>query len=91
MRGSRRREQTAPLKGQITSEGSTRVHKGRAPAGSLWPLFSALLIHETTCPVDALGLFGFGKAAGGTESCLYNPQCKWMLSAKQHVFKENST
>lgn len=54
MRGSQRMKQIAPQKGQITSQGSTRVHKGRAPAGSLWPLFSALLIRESNCPVDAL-------------------------------------
>lgn len=30
-------EQTAPEKVQITSQGSTGVCKGRAPAGSFWP------------------------------------------------------
>lgn len=90
MGGSGCTEQIAPEKGQITSQGSTRVHKGRVPAGSLWPLFSALLVHETNCLVDALWLLEFRKVAGGTESFLYNPQHKWTLSAKQCVFKENS-
>lgn len=67
MRGLRPMEQTAPEKGRITSQGSSRVHKGRAPAGSFWPLFSVLLIQETNCPVDALWLSGFEKPARGTK------------------------
>jgi len=76
-----RYERIAAEKGQITSQGSTGVHKGRVPAGSPWPLFPALLLHETNCPVDALGLSGFRQAARGTGSCLHNPQHKWILSA----------
>lgn len=82
--------QTVPEKGHIASQSSRRVHKGKVPTGSICPLMSALLIHGSNCSVDVLWLLEFEKAAPGAESCLYNPECKWILSAKQHVFKESS-